>query len=77
MQTQQNQNQLSFGVEFTRAQIEELLKNSSVSFIVVSGAYAYQGQGIWDMQALGEGYDANYNKVEMLQSVKPCPKPCP
>ena len=71
----QKQNELRFGVEFTRAQIESILANNDVSQIVVSGTYSYQGENVWETNAMGQGYDIN--KIALGMPVSCCIQPCP
>lgn len=72
-------NELRFDVQFTRSQIEELLKNPDVTLVVVAGTYTYEpklGKNVWDMRAYAEGYDDSDVKIEGT-IVDGCPRPCP
>ena len=70
-------NNLSFEVEFTRQQMENMLATPSVETIVVSGTYTHNpGNGMWNMQAFAEGFNAD--KSEMLPTrEEACIQPCP
>ena len=72
-------NELRFEVEMTRDQVSQILKNQSVSLVVVSGTYTYRpdlGEHVWKMDAFAEGYDDKLNKItDSPTSV--CPRPCP
>ncbi len=75
-------NQLSFDVQFSRTQMEEILKDPNVTDVIVYGTYTYRpdlGQNVWEMKAFGEG--SNSNKAAGAESasspVIPCIRPCP
>lgn len=72
-------NELRFEVEITRDQVNEILKNQSVSLVVVSGTYTYRpdlGKNVWKMDAFAEGYDGKLNNLS-LSPTPICPRPCP
>ncbi len=69
------QNELSFGVEFTREQIQLILADTTVTRIVVSGTYSYIGGGVRDMNATGQGISTNHTLVGPSQTA--CIQPCP
>lgn len=69
-------NELNFDIRFTRGQIEKLLVNTDVKYVVVSGTYTYHGGNDWIMTAVGEGCDVNNNKISG-SSTDGCPQPCP
>ena len=68
------QNELSFGVEFTREQIQSILADTTVTRIVVSGTYSYLGNGVWAMNAIGQGVSTNHSLVGTSESgcIQPC-----
>jgi hypothetical protein len=77
-------NQLSFDVQFSRIQLEEILKDPTVTDVVVSGTYTYRpdlGQNVWEMKAAGEGVSSNTTSRGIAANatgpVIPCIKPCP
>ena len=53
------QNEVSFGVEFTREKIESILKDPGVTRIIVSGKYSYNGKDGWEMHATVDGSPTN------------------
>lgn len=67
-------NELSFGVEFTRDQIESILKDPGVTRIVVSGSYTHKGKGAWTMNATVGGSPTNLTAAPMhADCIQPCP----
>ena len=79
-------NQVSFDVQFSRTQMEEILKDPNVTDVIVYGTYTYRpdlGQNVWEMKAAGEG--VNNNKTAVAESTQmnasgrviPCIRPCP
>lgn len=68
-------NQFSFEVEFDRSDIEKIIKDSSVSRIVVSGYYEKTENG-WKADAAAQGVDSE-NRPVQASVPAPCIKPCP
>lgn len=73
-------NQLSFDIEFTRADIQQILDNTDVTDIVVWGTYSYNpnlGQNYWEMNVQAQGTDSNKSLIGtiVLGCIKPCPNP--
>ena len=69
-------NELRFDVQFTRSQMEEILKNPDVSFVVVWGTYVYQGAKVWEMDVYGQGYGPGLSVLSDPPQTG-CPRPCP
>jgi hypothetical protein len=69
-------NQLSFEVEFTREQIEGILKDPGVASIVVTGNYLHVGGNIWDVAATAQGAGTDKSLINSQVSAK-CIRPCP
>ncbi len=70
-------NELKFDVQFSRKQIENLLKLHDVSTIVFSGSYSFNpdaGSNVWNMHATAEGYSRNHQKLASAE--RGCPRPC-
>lgn len=68
-------NETRFEVEFTRQQIEELLQNTNVHYLTVSGSYVHTGDNAWTIQAEGFGTDDKKDRVS-APSAAGCIKPC-
>ncbi|MEO7801976.1 MAG: hypothetical protein ABIR81_08255 [Ginsengibacter sp.] len=68
-------NQLSFEVEFTKGDIETILKDSNVERIVVSGVYEKTDKG-WEAHASAQGVGSGGNLIQPAVPA-PCIKPCP
>ena len=69
-------NELKFEVEFTRAQIEDLLSDSSVAYINISGSYAHMGQNSWSTLAQATGVDDKKERTAAPGKDAECIKPC-
>ena len=71
-------NQLQFDIELTREQIEQIIKDPSVHYIVISGTCTYVGNNSWDSGTSVEIYDNNRKKLTpQFPMSSPCPRPCP
>jgi hypothetical protein len=68
-------NQLSFEVEFTKSDIEAIIKDSSVTHIVVLGVYEKTDKG-WEANASAQGVGNGGSLVAPSVTAK-CIKPCP
>lgn len=69
-------NQLNFEVEFTKSDIESIIKDPRVTHILVSGTYT-KNEKDWDIIATAQGED-NTNRALIDPPVKAnCIKPCP
>ncbi len=69
-------NEMNFDVRFTRDQIQGLLVDPDVQYVIVSGTYSYQGNDVWTMEAIGEGCDIDNKKI-IGSRTEPCIQPCP
>ena len=69
-------NELRFEVEFTRDQIQDLLKDPAVQYLNVSGTYAHLGQNSWSTVAEVYGTDNKKERTATAAKAAPCIKPC-
>ena len=69
-------NELKFDVEFTRDQIEDLLKDPAVQYVNVSGTYTHLGQNSWSTLAEAYGTDNKKDRTAAETKQADCIKPC-
>lgn len=69
-------NQLSFEVEFSRSDIEDILSDQNVTSILISGTYVHDGGGQWTMEAIAEGLDSTKSLLNTSKDAI-CIRPCP
>lgn len=70
-------NSLSFDVQFTKAQMLNLVNMEGTAYISVSGTYTYRpdlGTNVWELTAKGHSCDAT--KAIQGAGEDPCIKPC-
>lgn len=74
-------NEMSFEVQFTRAQIEELLQDPNVSLVMFSGKYEYaplpENGSNWNMTASVHGVSDTFIETNPASRKQGCPTPCP
>jgi hypothetical protein len=65
--------ELKFTIEFTRQEIELIISDPSVQYIVISGTYTYSGKS-----SSVEIFNSNRDNITPPSPLAtPCPKPCP
>jgi hypothetical protein len=68
-------NQLIFGVEFTRQQIQGILDDKSTTYIIIEGNYEHLGKNVWKISATAQG--CSDDKIAATAPVPGCIQPCP
>ena len=70
-------NEMKYDVQFTRAQMEQILADPTVAYIVVTGSCTYLGENGWNNESMAEGYDSGMTKAAAPSTEPGCPRPCP
>ncbi len=70
-------NALSFDLKFSRGDLEILLANPDVQYIITHGTYTYKGGSEWEMKIETHGVNDCQEPVpDAYLSKVPCPRPC-
>ncbi len=68
-------NEFSFDLKFQREELETILSNPDVKFIIAKGTYTYNGEGEWEMHSHTIGTNHCEEEVSKAKA-GPCPRPC-
>lgn len=69
-------NHFAFDVKIARTEIEKILSNKDVDYIVVSGTSTYLGQDKLEVKTNAKGFTADHESAEH-PIVAGCIQPCP